>query len=176
VLPPIVTGYLLLMVLSTQSHLGAFLKNTLGLQFPFTTMGATLAATIVSLPLLIRSVRLSIELIDPDLEQASLTLGSGPVTTFFRVTLPLAIPGILTGTILAFARSLGEFGATVTLAGNIEGETRTIPLAINTLLQQRDGEFRVWRLVLISVVLSLAALIVSEWIARRIHRQLGGRR
>jgi molybdate transport system permease protein len=172
VLPPVVTGYVLLSVLGRRGPGGAWLERLAGTQLAFTTAGAVLASAIMAFPLMVRSVRLAIELVDPGLEQASLTLGVGPVRTFFRVTLPLAAPGVLAGLVLAFARSLGEFGATITFAGNIAGRTRTIPLAIFSRLQVPGSERQVLYLATISVTLSLAALVGSELLARRMRRQM----
>jgi molybdate transport system permease protein len=175
VLPPVVTGYLLLVGFGRHGILGRWLEQWFGARLVFTTAGATLAAAIVAFPLLVRSVRLSMERVDPNLERASRSLGVGAVRTFFRVTLPLALPGILAGLVLAFARSLGEFGATITFAGNIAGETRGLPLAIFTELQRVEGDAAVWRLVTISVVLSMVAMLASELLARRVRRNVGGR-
>lgn len=170
VLPPVVTGYLLLLTFGTRGPLGAFLERTLGLSFAFDWKGAALASAVLGFPLLLRAIRLSIEAVDPRLEQAARTLGAGRARTFAAVTLPLALPGILTGALLAFARSLGEFGATITFVSNIEGQTRTLPLAIYTLLNQPGGETRVYRLVALSCLLALGAMIVGEWTARRLRR------
>jgi molybdate transport system permease protein len=172
VLPPVVTGYLLLVTFGGQAPLGAFLEGTLGLRFAFDWKGAALASAVLGFPLMLRAIRLSIESIDPRLEQAARTLGAGRARTFAAVTLPLALPGILTGALLAFARSLGEFGATITFVSNIEGQTRTLPLAIYTLLNQPGGEARVLRLVGLSFLLALGAMVAGEWLARRLR---GGR-
>ena len=175
VLPPVVTGYGLLLLLGRRGLLGRWLFEALGIQLPFTTAGAVIAAAVVAMPLMVRSVRLSIELVDRRLEQASATLGAGPWRTLLGVTLPLAAPGILAGAILAFARSLGEFGATILFAGNIAGHTRTLPLEIYTSIQQPGQEAQVLRLALLSAGLSLAALAASELLARRMRRRLGSR-
>jgi molybdate transport system permease protein len=172
VLPPVVTGYLLLMLLGRRAPLGAFLEETLGLSFAFDWKGAALASAVLGFPLMLRAIRLSMEAIDPRLEQAARTLGAGRARTFATVTLPLALPGVLTGGLLAFARSLGEFGATITFVSNIEGQTRTLPLAIYTLLNQPGGEAQVYRLVILSFLLALGAMVAGEWLARRLA---GGR-
>lgn len=167
VLPPVVTGYLLLVLLGRRGLLGAWLHDHLGITFAFTWKAAVVASALMALPLMVRSVRLAVELVDCRLEDAARTLGAGRWRTFATVTLPLALPGVVTGLILAFARSLGEFGATMIFAGNIAGETRTLPLAIYTFLQVPGGEAAALRLVVISLVLALGALAVSEWLARR---------
>lgn len=169
VLPPVVTGYLLLLLLGGQSWLGRALARV-GLSFSFSWLGAALAAAVMGFPLLVRAVRLSFESVDPAMEQVSLTLGAGPWRTFWRVTLPLAWPGVITGALLAFARSLGEFGATIVFVGNIAGQTRTLPLAIYTAAQTPGAERRALVLVLLAVALSTAALAASEWSARRVRR------
>lgn len=171
VVPPVVIGYLLLVVMGRQGVVGAWLFETLGVSFAFSWCGAALAASVMAFPLMVRAIRLSLEAIDPRLEQAARTLGAGPMSVFATVTLPLALPGILTGAILAFARSVGEFGATITFVSNIPGETRTLPLALYTLVQTPDGEAGALRLVVISVVLAFAALLASELMARRLKRR-----
>ncbi len=173
VLPPVVVGYLLLILLGRRGWIGRFLHDGLGLDLAFTWKAAMLAAAVMGFPLLVRSVRLAIELVDVKLEQAARTLGSSPWHVFTTVTLPLAMPGVLAGCVLAFARSLGEFGATITFAGNIAGETRTLPVAVYTAMQQVGGDASALRLVIVSIVLSIAALIASEILARRMHRTLG---
>jgi len=167
VLPPVVTGWLLLLAFGANGPAGRFLADTLGFSFMFRWTGAALAAAIMALPLMVRAMRLSLESVDQRLEGAARTLGAGPWRTFFAVTLPLAMPGVLAGLVLGFARSIGEFGATITFVSNIPGETRTLPLAIYTTLQMPGSETDVARLALISVLLSLAALIASELLARR---------
>ncbi|SMF94260.1 molybdate transport system permease protein [Methylomagnum ishizawai] len=174
VLPPVVTGYVLLLLFGRRGWLGPWLKDTFGLSVAFSWKGAAIAAAVMSFPLMVRSVRLSMSLIEPRLEQAASTLGAGPAGVFLTVTLPLALPGILTGAILGFARSLGEFGATITFVGNIEGETRTLPLALYTYTQTPDGDGPALRLVLISVATAFAALIGSEILTRRAERRLNG--
>lgn len=173
VLPPVVTGYVLLLALGRNGAVGAWLHEAFGVHIAFTRWAAALAAAVMGFPLMVRSVRLGVELVDQRLEQAARTLGAGPWRVLFTVTLPLAMPGILTGFVLAFARSLGEFGATITFAGNIAGETRTLPLALFTFTQMPGGEGPAMRLVVISVLLSLAALLFSEILARRISSRLG---
>ncbi len=174
VLPPVVTGFLLLSLLGTQSPLGAWL-DALGLPIPFTLLGATLAALTVGLPLYVVSVRNAFQAVDPAFEEVSWTLGCRPWPTFLRVTLPLAVPGIAAGAVLAFARALGEFGATVVLAGNVEGATRTIPLAVYTLLESPQGREAIWVLVGASVILSLLALLGYEALSRRQRRHMEAR-
>ncbi|MCC6660685.1 MAG: molybdate ABC transporter permease subunit [Phycisphaerales bacterium] len=173
VLPPVVVGYLLLLSLGRRGWIGGWLHNAMGIDIAFTWMAAALAAAVMGFPLLVRSVRLGIELVDTRIEQAARTLGAGPFRVFVTVTLPLSLPGLLTGLVLAFARSLGEFGATITFAGNIEGVTRTLPTAIYTYSQVPGGDAPAMRLVLISIIVSFAALICSELMARHIRRQIG---
>ncbi len=173
VLPPVVTGWLLLVAFGRHSPLGALLQEWFGWRLVFDWKGAVVAAAAMSFPLLVRSVRLAIELIDRDVERAAATCGAPPWRVFATVTLPLALPGVLAGTVLAFARCLGEFGATITLAGNIPGESRTLPVAIWQYTQVPDGDAMVWRLVAISVAVSIAALVVSEWMARRLGARIG---
>lgn len=171
VLPPVVTGWLLLIALAPNAPLGRFFANTLDLTFMFRWTGAALAAGVMALPLMVRAMRLSLEAVDRKLEQAARTLGAGPIRTFVSVTLPLAMPGVLAALVLGFARSIGEFGATITFASNIPGETRTLPLAIYNALQIPGSEWQVTRLAGLSVLLSLVALILSEWLARRNRAQ-----
>lgn len=171
VLPPVVTGFLLLSLFGTQGPLGGWLAD-LGIPIPFTLLGATFAALTVGLPLYVVSVRNAFQVVDPSYEEVSWTLGRRPWPTFLRVTLPLAIPGIAAGAVLAFARALGEFGATVVLAGNVEGSTRTIALAVYTLLESPQGRGAIWLLVGASVLLSLLALLGYEALSRRQRRQM----
>lgn len=168
VLPPVVTGYLLLLSFGRQGPIGAFLYDTLGITFSFRWTGAALAAAVMAFPLMLRAIRLSFDTIDRRLEAAAGTLGAGPVATFVTVTLPLAAPGILAGAILCFAKALGEFGATITFVSNIPGETQTIPSAIYSYTQVPGGESGALRLAAVSIVISFAALIVSEAISRRL--------
>ncbi len=174
VLPPVVTGYLLLMLLGKKGWLGSILDQWLGISLAFNTFAAVIAAAVMSFPLLVRSVRLAIELVDPNLEVAASTLGASPLRVFFTITLPLAAPGLATGLTLAFARGLGEFGATMTFAGNIQGETRTIPLAVFSYMQIPGRERDAMILCLMSVALSVGALLISEWWARRMKLRLKG--
>ncbi|WP_028322329.1 molybdate ABC transporter permease subunit [Desulfatiglans anilini] len=167
VLPPVVTGYLLLVLLGRNGLIGAALYKYLGLVLAFNWKGAVLAAAAMSFPLLVRAVRLSLEGVDQGLEAAARTLGAGPLRVFFTVTLPLMAPGIITGLILAFARSLGEFGATITFVSNIRGQTQTLPLALYTLTQVPEGEVGAMRLCILSVLIAMAALVCSEILARR---------
>jgi molybdate transport system permease protein len=169
VLPPVVVGYLLLLAFGRHAPLGAALAS-IGVVFAFRWTGAALAAAVMSFPLLVRAIRLGIEAVDPRLEVAARTLGARPARVFFTVTQPLALPGVITGSLLAFARALGEFGATITFVSNIPGETRTLPLAIYTLTQSPEGDAAALRLALFSVALSLAALAISERLVRRAVR------
>ena len=175
VLPPVVIGYFLLLLLGRRGPLGAFLEQYLGIVFSFRWTGAALAAAVMGFPLMVRAIRLSLEAVDEKLEAAARTLGAGAVVVFMTVTLPLMLPGIITGMLLSFARSLGEFGATITFVSNIPGETRTLPLAIYTFTQVPDGDAQALRLSIIAIVLSLAALVFSEVLARRATRRLKGR-
>ncbi|USA38420.1 molybdate ABC transporter permease subunit [Pelagerythrobacter marinus] len=167
VIPPVVTGWLLLLAFGRNGPVGALLDRAFGLSLAFHWTGAALAAGVMALPLMVRAMRLSIEAVDRRLVAAARTLGASRWRAFRTITLPLSLPGILAGLVLGFARSVGEFGATITFAANIPGETRTLPLAIYTLLQTPGGEAAVTRLALIAVLLSLAALMASEWLVRR---------
>lgn len=167
VLPPVVTGYILLALLGRRGPAGGWLHSAFGVSIPFTFWAAAIAAGVVGFPLMARAIRLGFEAVDPRLEGASRSLGMGPIATFFRVSLPLAWRGVVAGGVLAFARALGEFGATVMVAGNIAGRTRTIPLAIYTETQKPGGMEAAWRLVGISVALALGALMASELLTRR---------
>lgn len=167
VLPPVVTGWMLLLAFGAEGPIGRFFEQTIGLGFVFHWTGAALASAVMALPLMVRAMRLSFEMVDRRLENAARTLGAGPWRTFYTITLPLVTPGILAGAMLGFARSIGEFGATITFASNIPGETRTLPLAIYSSLQVPGTDSEVFRLACISVVLSLGALVISEWLARR---------
>jgi molybdate transport system permease protein len=172
VLPPVVVGYLLLVLFGKQGALGRWFWETFEVTIAFSWKGAAVAAGIMAFPLMVRSIRLSLELVDTGLEDAARTLGASPKWVFITITLPLILPGLLTGTILTFARSLGEFGATITFVSNIPGETQTLPLALYSLTQAPDGDLGALRLVVISVVISLAALIASEALSRRINNRL----
>jgi len=169
ILPPVVIGYLLLIGFGRRGVVGSWFWETFGLSIAFTWKGAAMAAGVMAFPLMVRAIRQALEAVDPKLEQAARTLGASPLSVFLTVTLPLILPGILTGVILAFARSLGEFGATITFVSNIPGETRTLPLALYTAVQSPGGEEAALRLVVISVVLALGALIASEVLSRRVR-------
>lgn len=173
VLPPVVIGYLLLISMGRRGVIGSWLYDTFGLSFAFSWRGAALASAVVAFPLLVRAVRLSLELIDGKLEEAARTLGASPWRVFFTITLPLMMPGILSGVVLAFARSLGEFGATITFVSNIPGETQTIPLAMFAFLETPGAEEQVARLCIISIVIALGSLFGSEWLSRRMKRKMG---
>ena len=174
VLPPVVTGYLLLLTLGKRGLIGGFLAEHFGIVFAFRWTGAALACCVMSFPLLVRPIRLSIEAVDRKLEQAAGTLGASPWKVFATVTLPLAMPGVLAGMVLGFAKAIGEFGATITLVSNIPGETQTISSAIYSLIQTPDGDAAALRLVIISISIAVAALIASEWFARRATLRLHG--
>ena len=173
VVPPVVVGYLLLVLLGRQGPIGGFLFDWFGITVIFNWKGAAIASAVMAFPLMVRAIRLSLDSVDPGLEAAAGTLGASPARVFFTITLPLIAPGILTGIVLAFARSLGEFGATITFVSNIPGETRTLPLALFTQVQTPGGEDGALRLVVIAVALALGALITSELLARRIAKQMG---
>jgi molybdate transport system permease protein len=174
VLPPVVVGYSLLLLFGRHGPLGAWLYESLGITFAFNWKGAALAAGVMAFPLMVRAMRLSLELVDQRLEAAARTLGAGRLRVFATVTLPLMAPGILTGAILAFARSISEFGATITFVSNIPGETRTLPLALYALTQTPGGDMPAWRLAILSVLLAMAALLASELLARRLDRRIRG--
>ena len=174
VLPPVVTGYLLLISFGRRAPIGAFLEEHFGIVFSFRWTGAALACGVMAFPLMVRAIRLSIEAIDRRLEDAAATLGANPVWTFVSVTLPLALPGVIAGMMLAFARALGEFGATITFVSNIPGETQTISAAIYTLTQVPGGDADALKLVIVSIIISFAALLASEWLARRAAARLHG--
>lgn len=174
VLPPVVTGYLLLLTFGRKGLVGAWLADTLGIVFAFRWTGAALACGVMSFPLLVRPIRLSIEAVDRKLEQAASTLGAAPWRVFLTVTLPLALPGIVAGMVLGFAKAIGEFGATITFVSNIPGETQTISAAIYSLTQTPDGDTAALRLVIVSIAIAMAALIASEILARRATRRLHG--
>ncbi|ERM52945.1 molybdenum ABC transporter permease [Vibrio mimicus CAIM 1883] len=173
VLPPVVIGYLLLISMGRQGFVGQWLYHVFGLSFSFSWRGAVLACMVIALPLMVRSIRLSLESVDQKLEQAARTLGASPLRVFFTITLPLTLPGILTGVMLAFARSLGEFGATISFVSNIPGETQTIPLAMFTFLETPGSEMEAARLCVISIVIALGSLFTSEWLSRRMKHRLG---
>jgi len=167
VLPPVVTGYLLLISFGRKGPVGAFFENTFGLVFSFRWTGAALACGVMAFPLLVRAIRLSFEAIDRKLEDAASTLGASRFWVFLTVTLPLALPGVIAGMVLSFAKALGEFGATITFVSNIPGETQTLSAAIYTFTQVPGGDAAAFRLVVVAIVIALAALVASEWFARR---------
>jgi len=173
VLPPVVPGFLLLILLGNNGLIGKYLNQYFGLSVAFTWMGAVIASAVMAMPLMVRSVRLAISQVDRGLEVAAQSLGAHPLRVFFTITLPLSMPGMITGLILAFSRSMGEFGATITFVGNIEGETRTLPLAIYTFTQVPDGDLPALRLVVLSMVIALAALMVSDKLERRASHRIG---
>ena len=168
-------GYLLLISLGRQGFLGKWLYEHVGLVFSFNWKGAVVACIVVALPLMVRSVRLSLENVDPKLEHAASTLGASPLKVFLTITLPLTIPGIITGTMLSFARSLGEFGATISFVSNIPGETQTIPLAMYNFIETPGAEMQAARLCIISIALALSTLMISEWLNRKAASRLGAK-
>lgn len=173
VLPPVVVGYLLLLTFGVRGPVGAFLNEYLGVRLVFTAAGASLATATMAFPLMVRAIRLSIEALDPGLDEAARTLGAGKLDRFFTIALPLILPGILAGGMIAFAASLGEFGAVITFASNVPGETQTLPLAIYSAVQRPDGEAMAARLAAISITLAFAGLLLSEYLARRVKRMMG---
>jgi molybdate transport system permease protein len=173
VLPPVVIGYLLLIAFGKNGVIGKPLHDWFGVVFAFRWTGAALAAAVMGFPLMVRATRLSIEAVSPRLEAAAQTLGASRTRVLLTITLPLALPGIVAGVLLSFARSLGEFGATITFVSNIPGETQTLPLAIYSLTQSSGQEAALWRLCAISTVISIVALIASEWLTRRITKDRG---
>jgi len=172
VVPPVVTGYLLLLAFGRNGPIGAWLEHWFGITVIFRWTGAAIAAAVMALPLMVRAMRLSIEAVDPRLEDAARTLGASPLRAFFTITVPLSFSGILAGAVVGFAKSLGEFGATITFVSNIPGETRTLSIAIYSALQIPGAEQSVMRLTLLSIAVSLGALVLSEILARRV---IGGR-
>jgi len=174
VLPPVVIGYLLLVLMGRRGLVGAWLDTHLGISFSFNWQGAALAAAVVSFPLMVRAIRQGIEAVDPKLEQAARTLGASAWRVFFTITLPLILPGIFTGTVLAFARSLGEFGATITFVSNIPGETRTLPLAMFSFIETPGAELQAARLCAIAIALALGSLLLAEHLSRRARKRLEG--
>jgi molybdate transport system permease protein len=175
ILPPVVTGYLLLLTFGRRGVVGQFLDEWFGIVFAFRWTGAALAAGVMAFPLMVRAIRLSIEAVDPKLEQAAGTLGAPRLWVFLTVTLPLILPGIIAGSILAFAKAMGEFGATITFVSNIPGQTQTLPSAIYSFLQVPGGEGPAMRLVLISIAVAMSALFLSEVVARRVAARVGGK-
>ncbi|MEW2915206.1 molybdate ABC transporter permease subunit [Leisingera sp. JC11] len=174
ILPPVVTGYLLLMVFGTKGPVGGALQQ-IGIVFAFRWTGAALAAGIMAFPLMVRAIRLSVEAVDPKLEQAAATLGASRLMCFATITLPMIMPGLIAGTVLGFAKAMGEFGATITFVSSIPGQTQTLPSAIYTFLQVPGGETAALRLTLISIAIALTALLLSELLARRAADRAGGR-
>ncbi|MFC0308559.1 molybdate ABC transporter permease subunit [Gallibacterium trehalosifermentans] len=175
VLPPVVIGYLLLLIMGRKGVIGEYLYDWFGFSFAFSWRGAILASAVVAFPLVVRSIRLSLESIDVNLEATARTLGASPYRVFFTITLPLALPGILAGMVLGFARSLGEFGATITFVSNIVGQTQTIPLAMYSFIQTPGAEEQAFKLCLLSMMLSLLSLLLSEWLSRYMYQKLGQR-
>ncbi len=173
VLPPVVTGWLLLILFGVRGPVGALLYDWFGVRLVFTTAGAALACGVMVFPVMVRSVRLSLEAADPGLEQAARSLGAGRIDRFFNVTLPLASPGVLVGAIVAYATALGEFGAVITFAANIPGQTQTLPLAIYAALQAPGGESRAAELSLVAFALALVGLLAGEWASRRLNAWFG---
>jgi molybdate transport system permease protein len=173
VLPPVVIGYMLLVLFGTRGPIGSWLERTAGIHLIFTRNGAALATAVMAFPLMVRSMRISLENVDRGLEDAARTLGAGAFDRFATITLPLMLPGVLAGAITAFSAALGEFGAVITFVSNIPGETRTLPLALYTALQTPDGDAAAARLAGMSLILGLGGLLVSEWFARRVRRLLG---
>jgi molybdate transport system permease protein len=173
VLPPVVVGYVLLVLFGTRGFIGSWLQKSLGIELIFTRNGAALATAVMSFPLMVRAMRISLENVDRGLEDAARTLGAGAADRFATITLPLMLPGIIAGVITAFSAALGEFGAVITFVSNIPGETRTLPLALYTALQSPGGEHAAARLAGLSLGLGLLGLLLSEWFARRVRRMLG---
>lgn len=173
VLPPVAVGYVLLVLFGARGPIGGWLERVFGIHLIFTRNGAALATAVMSFPLMVRAIRISLESVDRGLEDAARTLGAGPLDRFVSVTFPLMLPGLLAGAITAFSAALGEFGAVITFVSNIPGETRTLPLALYSALQEPGGEPAAARLALLSVALGLTGLFVSEWFARRVRRMLG---
>jgi molybdate transport system permease protein len=168
VMPPVVTGYLLLLAFGRRGPVGAWLEDTLGIVFAFNWTGAALACAVMGFPLMVRAMRLSIEAVDVGLERAAATLGAGRLRVFFTITLPLALPGVIAGAVLCFAKALGEFGATITFVSNIPGLTQTLPSAIYSYTQVPGGDGPALRLTAVSIAISLVALVLSEWLAQRV--------
>ncbi len=173
VVPPVVVGYLLLILFGVRGPIGGWLDRTFDVQLVFTAAGAALATAVLTFPLMVRSIRISLESVDRRLEDAARTLGAGPLDRFLSVTLPLMLPGVLAGAVTAFAAGLGQFGAVITFVSNIPGETRTLPLALYTAIQSPGGDALAARLALTSFLLGLGGLLLAEWLARRLRRTLG---
>jgi molybdate transport system permease protein len=173
VLPPVAVGYVLLLLFGDRGPVGSWLHQRMGLQLAFTTAGAALATAVMCFPLMVRSMRIALEAVDPGLEAAARSLGAGPLDRFLTVTLPLMLPGVIAGAVTAFAAGLGEFGAVITFAANIPGQTRTIPLALYTAIQSPSGDEQALRLAVLSFVLGLLGLLIAELLARRMRAMLG---
>ena len=173
ILPPVVTGYVLLLVFGQTAPVGRFLNDTFGIVLAFRWTGAVLAAAVMAFPLMVRAIRLAIEAVDPKLEQAATTLGAGPIRVFLTITVPMMAPGLVAGVVLAFAKAMGEFGATITFVANIPGQTQTLPSAIYAFLQVPGGDASAVRLLVLSVFISVLALALSEWMARRVLHGTG---
>jgi molybdate transport system permease protein len=173
VLPPVAVGYALLIVFGTRAPVGAWLRAHLGIELAFTTAGAALATAVMTFPLMVRAIRLSLDNVDPGLEAAARTLGAGPLDRFFSITLPLMLPGILAGAVTAFAAGLGEFGAVITFAANVPGVTRTLPLALYTAMQSPNGDAMALHLAGLSFLLGLLGLLAAEFLVRRVRRFVG---
>ena len=174
ILPPVVTGYLLLITFGRKGYVGQFLDQWFGIVLAFRWTGAALAAAVMAFPLMVRAIWLAIEAVDPKLEAAASTLGASRLWVFATVTLPLILPGIIAGAILAFAKAMGEFGATITFVSNIPGQTQTLPSAIYAWLQVPGGDDQAFRLVLVAIVIAMAALLLSEWVSRAVARRISG--
>jgi len=174
ILPPVVTGYLLLITFGRKGYVGQWLDQWFGIVLAFRWTGAALAAAVMAFPLMVRAIWLAIEAVDPKLEEAASTLGAPRLWVFATVTLPLVLPGIIAGAILAFAKAMGEFGATITFVSNIPGQTQTLPSAIYAWLQVPGGDDQAFRLVLVAIVIAMAALLLSEWISRAVARRISG--
>lgn len=175
ILPPVVTGYLLLLTFGRKGLVGQFLDDWFGIVLAFRWTGAVLAAAVMAFPLMVRAIRLAIEAVDPKLEEAASTLGAPRLWVFATVTLPLILPGIVAGAILAFAKAMGEFGATITFVSNIPGQTQTLPSAIYAFLQVPGGDGGAFRLVLVAIAVAMVALLLSEWVSRAIAKRISGR-
>ncbi len=174
ILPPVVTGYLLLITFGRKGYVGQFLDQWFGIVLAFRWTGAALAAAVMAFPLMVRAIRLAIEAVDPKLEAAASTVGAPRLWVFATVTLPLVLPGIVAGAILAFAKAMGEFGATITFVSNIPGQTQTLPSAIYAWMQVPGGDDQAFRLVLVAIVIAMAALLLSEWVSRVVARRISG--
>ena len=175
ILPPVVTGYLLLLAFGRKGVVGQYLDQWFGVVLAFRWTGAVLAAAVMAFPLMVRAIRLAIEAVDPKLEEAAGTLGAPRLWVFATVTLPLILPGVIAGSILAFAKAMGEFGATITFVSNIPGQTQTLPSAIYAFLQVPGGDAQAWRLVVVAIAVAMLALLLSEWLGRAVARRISGR-